>query len=45
VRVADSPLVKAESSGVRIDVPRMAEPPSAEVVDNLLASYLRVEPP
>jgi hypothetical protein len=45
VRVSSSPLVKAESSGVRLDVPRMAEPPSAEVVDNLLASYLRVEPP
>jgi hypothetical protein len=43
VRAADSPLVRAESSGVRLDVPRMAEPPSAEVVDSLLAVYAGVE--
>jgi serine/threonine protein kinase len=44
VRVPGSPLIQAEPSGVRIDVPSMAEPPSADVVDDLLSSYLRIEP-
>jgi hypothetical protein len=44
VRSADSPLVRAEAFGVRIDVPPIAEPPRAEVVDNLLSTFQRIEP-
>jgi len=43
VRVADSPLVRGERFGIRINVPRMAEPPRAEVVETLLSSFRRVE--
>jgi ABC-type sulfate transport system substrate-binding protein len=44
VRSADSPLVRAERYGVRLNVPPMAEPPRAEVVTNLLGTFRRVEP-
>ncbi|MDR3635899.1 MAG: substrate-binding domain-containing protein [Isosphaeraceae bacterium] len=44
LRFAESPLVRHEAQGLRIDMPRMAEPPAAEVVDDLLASFRRVEP-
>jgi hypothetical protein len=44
VRLPGSPLIQAEPAGVRIDVPPIAEPPTADVVDELLSSYLRIEP-
>jgi Ca-activated chloride channel family protein len=44
VRVPDSPIVKGETIGIRLEPPRMAEPPSAEVVENLLSSFQRIEP-
>jgi Ca-activated chloride channel family protein len=44
VRGTDSPLVRGEPFGVRIDPPTMAEPPRADVVDSLLSSFQRIEP-
>jgi hypothetical protein len=44
VRSGDSPLVRGERFGVRLSPPAMAEPPRAEVVDNLLSLYQRFEP-
>jgi Ca-activated chloride channel family protein len=44
VNDANSPLVKAESFGVRINVPTMIELPTAAVVENLLSLFQRMEP-
>ena len=44
VRSTESSLVRAESFGVRLDVPSMAEPPRAEVIEALLSSFQRIEP-
>jgi hypothetical protein len=43
-RSADSPLVKFERFGVKLEVPSMAEPPRAEVVTNLLSAFERIAP-
>jgi hypothetical protein len=42
VRSADSPFITNEASGIRVDVPLMAEPPKAEVVNGLLSSFDRI---
>jgi hypothetical protein len=42
VRFPESPLLKHASHGVRIDLPRMCEPPRDEVLEQLLASSRRI---
>jgi ABC-type sulfate transport system substrate-binding protein len=44
IRSAGSPLVRHEASGLRIDLPRMCDPPKADVLDSLLSSFRRLEP-
>jgi serine/threonine-protein kinase len=44
IKSLDSPLIKHESFGLRLEVPRMCEPPRAEVVNDLLTSFRRLEP-
>lgn len=41
IKFASSPFVQYEPYGLRIDIPAVCEPPKAEVVNNLLASWLR----
>ncbi len=41
VRTADSPIVRFASYGVQVDLQKICEPPKAEVVNNLLASWER----
>jgi Ca-activated chloride channel family protein len=43
VRFAESPLIRHAPRGIRIELPRMCEPPRAEVVKGLLAAYGRIE--
>jgi serine/threonine protein kinase len=43
LRFAESPLVRHARQGIKIDLPRMCEPPRAEVVRNLLGSYSHLE--
>jgi serine/threonine-protein kinase len=43
VRFADSPLVRHEAQGLTIDLPRVCEPPRAEVINDLIASFRRIE--
>jgi hypothetical protein len=43
VNTAESPLVKYQKYGFRLNLPVMCEPPSAEVTMNLLASSRRLE--
>ncbi len=43
VRFAESPLIRHAAHGILIDLPRMCEPPRAEVVKSLLAAYGRLE--
>ena len=45
VRFPDSPLVRHARQGLRIELPRMCEPPTNEVVHELLAASRRVEEP
>ena len=40
----ESPLVRNQRYGLRIDLPVMCEPPSAEVTMNLLGSFRRLQP-
>jgi Ca-activated chloride channel family protein len=42
-RTPDSPIARMEKYGIRLEVPRMAEPPRAEVVTDLLSAYRRIE--
>jgi hypothetical protein len=44
VRYPESPLVRHEAQGLSIDLPRVCEPPRAEVVSALIASFRRIEP-
>jgi hypothetical protein len=44
VTFPDSPLVKNRKSGLRLDVPRICEPPRADVVDRLLSAFGHIEP-
>jgi hypothetical protein len=39
VRSADSPLLRHAKQGLRIELPRMCEPPRANIVKKLLASF------
>ena len=41
VRFADSPLMMYAKYGVRVNLPKICEPPSSEVVNNLLAGWQR----
>jgi serine/threonine protein kinase len=43
VRFPESPLVRHANHGVRIDLPRMCEPPKDEVLQELLALSRRIE--
>jgi len=43
LRFAESPLIRHARQGIRIELPRMCEPPRAEVVENLLAAYSHLE--
>lgn len=43
VRFPESPLIRHSSHGVRIDLPRMCEPPKDEVLQELLASSRRID--
>jgi Ca-activated chloride channel family protein len=45
VRLADSPLVRHARQGLRIELPRMCDPPTGEVVRELLGASRRVEEP
>jgi ABC-type sulfate transport system substrate-binding protein len=44
VNSPDSPLVRNQKYGLAINLPRISEPPSAEVTTNLLGSFRRLEP-
>ena len=41
VKFADSPFVVYANNGIQVDLQKICEPPKAEVVNNLLASWLR----
>jgi serine/threonine protein kinase len=43
VRFAESPLVRFEAQGLTVELPRVYEPPRAEVVNDLIASFRRIE--
>ncbi len=43
VRFPESPLIRNSKHGVRIDLPRMCEPPKDEVVQDLLDSFRKIE--
>ena len=45
LRLPDSPLVRLAGRGLRIDLPRMCEPPTSEVVRDLLDASRRAEGP
>ncbi len=41
VKFADSPFVRYADNGIQVDLQKICEPPKAEVVNNLLASWQR----
>ena len=43
IRFPESPFVRYQQQGLRIDVPSVCEPPTADVLTNLLASFQRIE--
>jgi ABC-type Fe3+ transport system substrate-binding protein len=43
VKFADSPFVVYAGNGVQVDLQKICEPPKAEVVNNLLASWQRTQ--
>jgi serine/threonine-protein kinase len=43
VRFPDSPLLRYAKQGLKIDLPRMCEPPKDRVLQELLASFRRIE--
>ncbi len=43
VKFADSPFVLFAGNGVQVDLQKICEPPKAEVVNNLLASWQRTQ--
>ena len=43
-RSPDGPLPKMERYGIRLDIPRVAEPPRADVVIDLLSAFREIEP-
>jgi len=44
VSLPESPLVRNQKYGLKIDIPVVCEPPSAEVATNLLGSFRQLEP-
>jgi hypothetical protein len=44
VNSPDSPLVRNQKYGLKINLPVISEPPSADVLTNLLGSFRRLEP-
>jgi hypothetical protein len=44
VRYPESPLVRYAPQGLKIDLPRVCEPPQAEVVTELSTTFLRIAP-
>jgi serine/threonine-protein kinase len=44
VNSPESPLVRNQKYGLKLSLPVMCEPPSAEVIMNLLGSFRRIEP-
>ena len=43
IRTADSPFVQFEDHGIQIDITTVCEPPRAEVLNNLLSSFQRID--
>jgi Ca-activated chloride channel family protein len=43
LRFSESPFIRNSKHGVRIDLPRICEPPNDEVVQDLLDSFRRIE--
>ena len=43
LRFADSPFIRNSKEGLKIDLPRMCEPPRDEVVQDLLDSFQKLE--
>jgi eukaryotic-like serine/threonine-protein kinase len=43
VRFPESPFIRNTEHGIRIDLPRMCEPPKDQVVQDLLDSFRRIE--
>jgi len=43
VRFAESPLIRNAKHGLRIDLPRMCQPPKNDALQELLASFRRIE--
>jgi ABC-type Fe3+ transport system substrate-binding protein len=43
IKFADSPFVQFAGNGVQVDLQKICEPPRAEVVNNLLASWQRTQ--
>jgi hypothetical protein len=43
VNAPDSPLVRNQKHGLKINIPAICEPPSAVVTTNLLGSFRRLE--
>jgi hypothetical protein len=44
LNLPDSPLVRNQKYGLKLSLPRMCEPPTAEATMNLLGSFRRIEP-
>ena len=44
VRFAESPFVKYEKNGLKIELATICDVPSSEVVSNLLQTWLRTAP-
>jgi hypothetical protein len=43
LRFSESPFIRNSKHGVRIDLPRICDPPKDEVVQDLLESFRRIE--
>ncbi len=43
IKFPESPFVKLAGNGVQVDLQKICEPPKAEVVNNLLASWQRTQ--
>jgi hypothetical protein len=44
VNSAESPLVRSQKNGLKINLPIISEPPSADVTRNMLGAFRRLEP-
>ncbi len=45
VKFPDSPFVRYEKYGIKVDLTTVCEPPKAEVINNLIGSWLRYQRP